>query len=355
MREELIGQKLKKLGILSEEQISNIVNTQNNTGKKFGELLVENNLIKKEFLEDIVLALSGNKLSIKKLENKKFGEILVDLHYIDEETIDLILKEQLNTNETSFCKKIGILLLEKGLIASEKITKAFVIQKRLAYIGLVGFFIASCGSPKVPLQSNIGIVQDYSASNIVQVLKESPIGSVNYYQDGTIAISNVPHFKQGDDNTCGQAVMASILNYWGVNVSYQKVVNETNVGNLPTDVPSITRYLKKKGLFAQDYRLATLSFVKDRVQKGRPVIILLDFGKISFEHYVIVTGFNEQRKELIILDPVEGSNIRMSYDAVESMWQNVSLKKLGIFGDKYNKIAYDVYLPSTSVGLGTSF
>jgi predicted double-glycine peptidase len=351
MRDELIGQKLKKLGILNEDQISNTINIQNSTGKKFGDILIENNLIKEEFLEDIVEAIAGNKFAIKRLESKKFGELLIDLHYVDEETLDKVLKEQAGGHSpNSFYKKIGFLLIEKGLVASEKITKAFVIQKRLANIAMIGFFLTSCGSPRVPLQSNIGIVQDYTASSIAQVLKESPIGSVNYYQDGTIAISNIPFFKQGDDNTCGQAVMASILNYWGVNVSYQKVVNESNSGNFATDVPAVTRYLNKKGLFAQDYRLATMSFIKDRIQKGRPVIILLDFGKISFEHYVIVTGFNEQRREFIILDPVEGPNIRMSYDSVEAMWQNVSLKKLGIFGDKYNKIAYDVYLPNTSIG-----
>lgn len=343
---KLLGQKLKTLGILNDHQIDEVLNIQNTNHIHFGKILVKNRLIRAEFLEDIVQAFEGNINAIKNLENKKFGELLIDLNYIDKNTLNEVLNEQQETPDYDSKKKLGQILISKGLIAVEKITRAFIIQKRLANIAIVTIMLApnihACRGPQIPVQADIGIVKNYSESTIQKVLKEDISGSVNYYQDGTIAISNVPHFQQGNDNTCGQAVMASILNFWGVNVSYQTVVSQTNSGNLPTDINVITKYMKKYGLYAQDYRLTTLNFLKDRIKKGRPVIILLDFGKLSVEHYVMAIGYNEKTQELIVSDPIDGPNVRIPYYQVEVMWENKSLKKLGIFGDKYNRIAFDI-------------
>lgn len=149
------------------------------------------------------------------------------------------------------------------------------------------------------MQNFVGMIENYNQSQVLKVLSVKEQGSINYYQDET-AITNVPFVKQGNDNTCGQAILTIILNYWGINISYQSIVNETNASNLPTDVDRITNYLRKKGLYAQDYRKAKLSFVKDRILK-EIIIILLDFGTLQTEHYVIATGYNETRQELIFL------------------------------------------------------
>ena len=202
--------------------------------------------------------------------------------------------------------------------------------------------LAGCATPRVPMQSEIGIVQNYNDSSLIKVLTAKQTGSVNYYKDGTIAISNVPFFKQGNDNTCAQAAMTSVLNYWGINISYQAVVNENNASNMPTDVQKITNYLRRKGLYTQDYRQGTINFVKDRIQKGNPVILLLDFGKLSAEHYVIATGYNEENQEMIILDPIDGPNMRIPFAELDRMWGNRSLQKLGFFGDKYDRIVFDI-------------
>jgi predicted double-glycine peptidase len=339
-----LGQLLKKLGILDEDQITDTLSLQSKSKKLFGKILVDKKLLKNEFLEDILQAAKGNNIAIDKLNNKKIGELLVDLNYLDERLIETSLQEQNSFLKNS--KKLGEILIEKGALAVEKVSRVLSIQKKLASLTLITLMsttmLAGCSTPKVPIQSTVGVVENYTDSSLLQVLNTNPSGSVNYYKDGTIAISNVPFFKQGNDNTCGQAVMASILNYWGINIPYQTVVNQTNSANLPTDVDKITNYLKKKGLFAQDYRQASLNFIRDRIQKGNPVIVLLDFGKLNNEHYVVVTGYNEENQEVIILDPIDGPNMRLGYDEFETMWENRSLQKVGIFGDKYVRIVFDI-------------
>jgi len=228
------------------------------------------------------------------------------------------------------------------------ITKLAKIYKLNLFIGSI--FLASvlsCSAPQVPIQSETGLVKDYSTiSTLQKVVKYGKQGNVNYYKDGTIAISNIPYFMQGNDNTCGQAVITSILNFWGKNLSYQEVVNETNKSNLPTDIQRITDFLRSKGLYAQDYRGATLNFIKDRILKGNPIIVLLDFGSLSVEHYVIVTGYNETREELIVLDSVDGPNRMLPYAKFEKMWMNVSLRRTGFYVTKYDRVAFDVYVGS---------
>lgn len=214
----------------------------------------------------------------------------------------------------------------------------FVILTSLSLI----FLLQACNAPRVPMQNFVGMIENYNQSQVLKVLSVKEQGSINYYQDGTIALTNVPFVQQGNDNTCGQAILTMILNYWGINISYQSIVNETNPANLPTDLNRITSYLRKKGLYAQDYRKARLSFVKNRILKGIPVIILLDFGSLQTEHYVIATGYNDVRQELIFSDPVDGPNMRLPYSQIEMMWENRSLKNLGIFGDKYDQVAFDV-------------
>lgn len=327
-----IGELLKKIGIIDDNIIDSILKIQKKTKDLFGNILVKQNIINKDFLEDVLKSIKNKELSKKKL-----GEILVGINFANSNSLNKALKIQKETN-----RKIGEIFISENILTKDKILKALKIQKKLILISLASITINSCGSPKVPFQSSIGVIQNYSASPVLKTLKDSGLSKVNYYKDGSIVIEGVPFFQQGRDNTCGQAVMASVLNFWGVGISYQQIVNETNPGNGPTDVARISSYLRRQGLNAQDYRLATLNFVKDRIQKGQPVIMLLDFGSLQTVHYVIAVGYNDEKQELIFHDSVDGPNVKLSYVQVEQLWENMSMRKLGIFGDKYKRIAFDI-------------
>lgn len=333
-----IGQSLKKIGILNQVQINNILNIQKNDKKLFGNILLDKSIVSKPFLDNFIKTLSGNKEALSELKNKKIGELLVDLNCTDKDKLNECLKIQKNDK-----RKLGQIALEKGYILKSQLNKAVNIQKKTASLFIITLasttVLASCASPRV---GNFATLDNYAESNVVKSLNANPLGSVNYYQDGTVSISNLPFYQQGNNNTCGQAVMTSILNYWGVDITYQTVVNQTNSWNMFTDVDKITRYIRQKNVYAQDYRMASLSFLKDRIRKGLPVIVLLDFGTLATEHYVIVRGYNDEEKEFIILDPVDGPNIKIKYDAFEKMWENKSLEQMGLFGDKYKRIAFDI-------------
>lgn len=210
---------------------------------------------------------------------------------------------------------------------------------------VMGLFLTGCGTPLAPMQPMTGMVENYDQyykTPVINQLQVSAKSNLNLYADGTVAIDNVPTFKQGDDRTCAQAVAASILNYWGIPTSYQTVIDEANPNNMPTDTGALADYLRSKGLKAQDYRKATLNFLKKQINDGKPIPVLLDFGGLSNEHYVAVIGYNDQYQEIVFNDSIDGPNLRMSYREFEQKWQNGALGGLMIFGGKFQQAALDV-------------
>lgn len=332
-----IGQLFKKIGLINQKQIDHILEKQKSDNKLFGQIMLEKKIVSKSLLNNIIEASSGNEKSLEQLKNKKIGELLIDLNYTSTEKITDCLASQKQTR-----KKVGEIALEKGYVVKKQLNKAVSLQKKLASLFMVTLvstnLLAGCGGPRV---GNFATVENYSASTAVKSLSNQS-GNVTYYKDGTVSVSNIPYYQQGNNNTCAQSVMTSILNYWGIELTYQTVVNQTNSWNIFTDVGTITKYIRQKGVYAQDYRMASSSFIKDRIRKGLPAIVLLDFGSVGAEHYVIVRGYNDNDGEFIILDPVDGPNVKMKYDIFEKMWENRSLRSMGIFGDKYNRIVFDI-------------
>jgi hypothetical protein len=207
----------------------------------------------------------------------------------------------------------------------------------------------ACTAPNIPLQPATGYSMDYTAAGVTRVWRISaPAGQpdrhtvLKLHDDGMLALSGVPWFHQGTDRTCAQANIATLLNFWGHPQSYPSIVAEMNPGNLPTDVNRISSYLRQKGLKAQDYRLASLNFLRQQVNQGRPTLVLLDFGSLATTHYVTVKGYDEAGTRLLINDPVAGPNLVMAVDEFQRLWRNRSLASVPGIGDKYRFIAFDV-------------
>jgi hypothetical protein len=228
--------------------------------------------------------------------------------------------------------------------------QTIVAKLATAVMGLGMLLATGCSGAQIPLQPSAGVVQNYpSRTPVVNTIPLSTqSGSkvsgkkLNVYADGMVALSGLPWFAQGNDRTCAQANIASVMNYWGVETTYPQVVKEMNPMNMPTDVVNVTNYLRGKGFVAQDYRKASLNYLKSQINAGRPVIVLVDFGSLASEHYITVKGYNDKTGDILYNDPVEGGNMLLDYASFEKMWQNKSLAGVPGFGDKYARIAFDV-------------
>jgi ABC-type bacteriocin/lantibiotic exporter with double-glycine peptidase domain len=129
-------------------------------------------------------------------------------------------------------------------------------------------------------------------------------------------------FYPDDTDQCGPSTLASVLTFWGVPTEPQGLRAEIYVpklrGTLPMDLAGAVRV---RGLQAKTYA-GSLDNLKAEVAAGHPVVAFLNLGTklIPQGHYVVVTGFDEQREGLYVhsgLDP----NTFISYNRFLKSWE----------------------------------
>lgn len=198
------------------------------------------------------------------------------------------------------------------------------------------FCLQACSPPTVPTQGS------GSGLGRFRLMNTAPKGQLTR-SNGNIYLANVPFVKQGQDNTCGQAVATMILKFWGHDIDYQTVVNESNPLNLGTRFDALQSYLRSKGLHAQSYKGGSLELLVALINRGRPVIALLDFGGLAREHYVLVVGYNAERNTLIMHESNSAPYVELEAAEFVARWQNPSLVNLPLLGGpSYQGLMFDV-------------
>lgn len=359
-----LGQLLLQIHRITPEQLHHALEEQRETHDYLGNVFIRQQVLTEVELEDLLATqlwlhyrAGGGSHQIETATpiRKKIGEILVDTHQLTREQLEQAVDEQ----HRSGLRRLGDILVEKGFLPLKELGRALRLQKRLATL-LMGSalgvsLLAACGTPQVPLQpmpygtlSPTMVTQSVATTQVLtgpfKILQLSEGQRIKIYQNGSKVLEHVPFFRQGNDNTCGQAVLASLLNYWGIPVTYQQVVDQANPNNLPTTDDAITSYLRKKGLKAQDFRHGVLDHLIAQINKGRPTPVLLDFGGLSQEHYVLVVGYNQKKGTMVLHDSLEGPYIEMDMNLFQKMWDNKSLRQVHIFGgDNYKRLYFDVF------------
>jgi len=141
---------------------------------------------------------------------------------------------------------------------------------------------------------------------------------------------DVPYVRQ-PKNGCGAACLAMILEYW-------KVRDPGVGGGATTQVAAIQRQLYSKtahGIYARDMvsyldRSGMRAFVftgrwsdlEDHLIKGRPLIVCLkEPGWHGPRHYVVVTGVDSGRQQVLVNDPARGKLDTVKWPEFEKGWK----------------------------------
>ncbi|VVB97255.1 Peptidase_C39 like family protein [uncultured archaeon] len=118
----------------------------------------------------------------------------------------------------------------------------------------------------------------------------------------------VPYFKQESWYTCGPACLRMALAYLGI-IKTEKEVTEacgtTELGTTSTQIPAT---FQKYGIKASSVKNANIEDLKQEINEGRPVIVLIDpsyiYGGVGgFGHFIVIVGFKED--EVTYHDPDE--------------------------------------------------
>ncbi|MNK68043.1 bacteriophage N4 adsorption protein B [compost metagenome] len=343
-----LGDLLLKSKRITSRQLDRALDEQKRTNERLGEVLVRFNLISPFELE-AVLALQEDMSNGAMAARFMLGEILVATGTISRKQLETALADQRLTK-----RQIGEILVDTGMVKPSLISEALKIQSKLVAASLVALLasgtLSGCGLTPVTGSINDGpkqgIVQQFRDSSGILEFRTTQNATkrsaTTIYASGAVVVNDVPFFQQNpNDNTCAQAAMSVVLNYWGKDTSYSKVVNESNRFNLPTSPQTVESYLKHNGLTAQPYRQGKLSFLRSLVDQGRPPMVLLQFG--NSEHWVVVVGYNQSQKTIIMHDSIDGAFTEMKESDFVGKWQNKMMSGIPVVGGaNYEGLIIDI-------------
>ncbi|MEC4675921.1 MAG: C39 family peptidase [Nitrospirota bacterium] len=152
------------------------------------------------------------------------------------------------------------------------------------------------------------------------------------YAEDAVLIRNVPFFPQ-EENQCGPASLAGVLNYWGVSVYPEEIsreiYSEPARGTLNIDM---LRYAMAKGLDASRFS-GNMDILRRSIKSGLPVIVLVDRGFYVYQsnHFMVVTGYN---KDGVIVNSGRKKETFIPEEAFVKSWKRTEFWMLLINGPK---------------------
>ena len=140
----------------------------------------------------------------------------------------------------------------------------------------------------------------------------------------------VPYHAQLDYNSCGEASLLMVLDYWGKENSLQKVVEYAkNVGEAGAYDPACDKNpvctssgalvdvaSKDYGMMVVSHEGWTQEQVRTSLANGRPIIagIHYELKKGGFGHFVVIYGFDVEQQQIYYHDPLDGPNQDASWN-----------------------------------------
>lgn len=135
---------------------------------------------------------------------------------------------------------------------------------------------------------------------------------------GLHQIPNYFHVAQHDEVTCGAAVVAGVLSYWGTPTTSDEVASATlKPGADGIVAKDLQEYVQSKGFIGVIFE-GTYRRLMDGVDKGRPMIV----GTINPDrtfHYLAVIGYHDRRAYFVVDDPARGVR-RIGFDEFTRIW-----------------------------------
>ncbi|MDI6763653.1 MAG: C39 family peptidase [Thermodesulfobacteriota bacterium] len=132
-------------------------------------------------------------------------------------------------------------------------------------------------------------------------------------------IENVPTYRQPYMD-CGPTSLHMVLNFYGMNLS-QEEVGRVRRGR-GTTVSDMESYPRGQGFEVYSFYDWRKEEIKYLLAQGYPLVVLgvpppewYKTGRYSGEgHYVVVVGYDDQKKIFIVHDPSPGRKIEISYE-----------------------------------------
>jgi ABC-type bacteriocin/lantibiotic exporter with double-glycine peptidase domain len=136
-------------------------------------------------------------------------------------------------------------------------------------------------------------------------------------------IEKVPFVKQ-KGFFCGPAAMASVMRFYGRNISQEEVAKVVYTPKLKGALISdMENYAREMGYKAET-KNGDLKTLMSLIDEGVPAITLVDLGQwiISQPHYYVVYGYNKSRN-VFFLHSGFASDREISFSKLDKQWEKM--------------------------------
>ena len=128
----------------------------------------------------------------------------------------------------------------------------------------------------------------------------------------------VPFVPQGKD-TCGAAALAMVLRYWGQEAGHDEIAGALLEPELRGIAGSkLEAFARGRGMTAIAHA-GDLDHLRGHIGKGRPLIVAWAMGGGRY-HDVVVTGVDDDKREVVVHDPARGASRRVGFEPFERRW-----------------------------------
>jgi len=130
----------------------------------------------------------------------------------------------------------------------------------------------------------------------------------------TMAVPFVPQNK----DTCAAASLAMVFGYWDHPIAQEEIARALIEPQIHGILGSrLSAFARDRGFQAIAYA-GDLDQLRAYLAKGRPLIVAWKVG--GGYHNVVVVGFDERRKEVIVNDPAVGAGRGVPAASFEKRW-----------------------------------
>lgn len=136
-----------------------------------------------------------------------------------------------------------------------------------------------------------------------------------------LAVTALPvPFARQEKDTCAAAALAMVMGYHGRAVSHDEVASALVEKELRGIRGSrLADFARERGMVAVAFA-GDVGLLREHVGRGRPLILALDAGRGRF-HDVVVIGWDDARRSVIIHDPARGPSRAVALASLARKWK----------------------------------
>lgn len=143
---------------------------------------------------------------------------------------------------------------------------------------------------------------------------------------------NLKYYPQHKDYSCGPVCLRMVFEHLGKKYSEEKLINLCRVSEkYGLNHEHLIKEIENEGFEWYVKNKGTLKDLIRILESGYPAIVNFLDPFSNDGHFAVVTGYTEDKKEIILADPCNGNDFTIPWSEFKERWHNSNNTSKGWF------------------------